>query len=269
MTEQASIDRSRRTTFEENAEIYNEFHKGYPPEVVEEALKLAEMPAGGRILEIGPGPGNATVSFARHGYPILAIELGHRLAALAMENCKSYPQVKILNMAFEDWQVEQDAFDMALAADSIHWIPPEIAYPKLAQALKPGGSLVILASAPAGLTTDWLRAVDTAYGSRGMQEANPATRFTLDWLKDILAETIGGSGCFKNITTRAFPTNEIFTADQYIRSLHTYSGHRGMTNALRQSLYAEIREIILQSGGSVNLPGWLVLFHARVKKRGL
>ena len=87
------IDRSRRITFEEVAEIYDEVSTSYPEELIEDALTLSEIPADGRILEIGCGPGNATIPFAKRGYRIVGIELGERLAALAVKNCRAYPGI--------------------------------------------------------------------------------------------------------------------------------------------------------------------------------
>ncbi len=172
------IDRNRRVTFEEAADIYNEVRTGYPAELVEDVITLSGIPSGGRILEIGCGPGTATVDFARHGYHILAIELGRRLSAFAAENCKQYPRVKILNTAFEDWPIEEQAFDLAVAADSFHWIPPEIGYPKVARALKPSGSAAFFWNAPVESKTDLSHEIAEVYAARGLQADNPETRFT-------------------------------------------------------------------------------------------
>jgi SAM-dependent methyltransferase len=136
------IDRTRRITFEEVAEIYDEVSTSYPEELIEDALTLSEIPADGRILEIGCGPGNATIPVAKRGYRIVGIELGERLAALAVKNCRAYPGVEIRNTAFEDWALEEKAFDLAISADAFHWIPPEVGYPKVARALKDSGSAV-------------------------------------------------------------------------------------------------------------------------------
>ena len=144
--EEMPIDRDKRTTFENVADIYNRVRTGYPEELIEDILSLSELLPDGRILEIGCGSGNATISFARLGYRILGIELGERLSALAAEKCRAYPGVTILNLAFEDWELEESAFDLALAADSFHWITPRIGYPKVAAALKGWGSAAFFRS---------------------------------------------------------------------------------------------------------------------------
>ena len=70
------IDRTRRITFEEQAERFDATASGYPAEIIDNIVTLAKLPPGGRILEIGCGSGQATISFAERGYAIVAVELG-------------------------------------------------------------------------------------------------------------------------------------------------------------------------------------------------
>jgi SAM-dependent methyltransferase len=261
-----SIDRSKRITFEEVAELYEEIRSDYPEELVEDILSLSGIAAGGRILEIGCGPGNATVSFARRGYSILGIELGARLAALAAKNCRAYPGVKILNLAFEDWELEERAFDLALAADAFHWIPPDVGYPKVAGALKDSGSAAFFWRVPVDPETDWSRAIDSVYQKTAPQFINPDKRFTAEWLVGVVTECFEASGCFGAVTTRQYFWSEILTGEQYIKGLRTFSMHQGIDEGVRERLYAGILEVIERFGGQVAQPRSVVLFHSRVKR---
>ena len=51
----------------------SQLRSDYPEELVEDVLSLSGITSDGRIFEIGCGPGNATVSFARRGYRILGM----------------------------------------------------------------------------------------------------------------------------------------------------------------------------------------------------
>jgi SAM-dependent methyltransferase len=261
-----TIDRSKRITFEKVAELYDEIHKSYPEELIEDVIALSDIPANGRILEIGCGPGNATVPFARRGYRILGIELGEHLAALAARNCRTYPEVKILNSAFEDWEIEESAFDLAIAADAFHWIPPDVGYPKVARALKDSGSAAFFWGVPVAPETDWSNAIDTVYQETAPQFINPDKRFTAEWLIGIATENFGASGCFGEVTTKQYFWHETLTGEQYIKSLWTFSMHQGIDEEMREKLYARILEVIEQFGGQVTQPRSVVLFHARVKR---
>jgi SAM-dependent methyltransferase len=261
-----AIDRSKRITFEEAAELYEEACTAYPEELVDDILSLSGIAADGRILEIGCGPGNATVSFAKRGYRILGIELGARLAAWAAKACRAYPGVKILNLAFEDWELEERAFDLALAADAFHWIPPEIGYPKVARALKDSGSAAFFWQVPVDPQTDWSRAIDAVYRETAPQFVNPDKRFTVEWLVGVITECFEASGCFGEVTTRQYFWSEALTGERYVKGLRTFSMHQGIDEGLREKLYTRILEVIERFGGQVAQPQSVVLFHSRVKQ---
>jgi 16S rRNA A1518/A1519 N6-dimethyltransferase RsmA/KsgA/DIM1 with predicted DNA glycosylase/AP lyase activity len=103
------MDLRRRATFDEIADLYDEVRPGYPKALVRDVIALSAIPPGGRILEIGCGPGKATLPFARRGYAMVCLELGERLAALASRHCRPYPRVKVIHTAFEEWPVEERA----------------------------------------------------------------------------------------------------------------------------------------------------------------
>ena len=261
-----SIDRSKRITFEEVAELYDQVRPSYPEELVEDVLALSGTPADGRILEIGCGPGNATIPFAKRGYRLVGIELGERLAALAAKNCRAYPGVEIHNTAFEDWVLEEKAFDLAISADAFHWIPPEVGYPKVARALKDAGSAAFFWNVPVDPKTDWSRAIEKVYRERAPHVENPDTLFTAEWLIEIIKENFRVSGCFGEVTVRQYLGSETYTTEQYLKLLRTYSGHRGLDEDTRGKLFAGIREVIERFGGRVTKPSLTALFHSRVKR---
>lgn len=261
-----SIDRSRRITFEEVADIYNEVCLSYPEELIKDALTLSGIPTDGRILEIGCGPGNATVQFARRGYNIVAIELGERLAAIAVKNCRAYPGVEICNTAFEDWELAEKGFDLAISADAFHWIPPEIGYPKVARALKDSGSAAFFWNVPVDPKTDWSRAIEEVYRERAPKVENPGKSFTLDWVTGIIKDNFKASGCFGEVTVKQYSWSETYTSEKYLKGLRTFSGHRGLDEDTKGKLYAGIRDVIEQFGGQVTKPNQVALFHSRVKR---
>jgi SAM-dependent methyltransferase len=115
MADQAAL----RATFDTVASLYHEVRPGYPDVIIDAIVELAGLPAGGRILEIGCGTGQITRPFARRGYAFLALELGPALAALAAEHLRPYPQVHVVPVAFEDWPVEPEAFDLVLSAQAL------------------------------------------------------------------------------------------------------------------------------------------------------
>jgi SAM-dependent methyltransferase len=132
-----------RATFDEAALLYDEVRPGHPEELFDDVASLSGITAGGRILEIECGTGQATVPFARRGYRVLCVELGEDLASVARRNLEAYPQAEVYVGPFEEWRLQEAAFDLVVSATAFHWLDPEAAYPKVADALRPRGSLAL------------------------------------------------------------------------------------------------------------------------------
>ena len=154
----------RRTSFDRIATLYDRYRPSYPNAVFEDAIALSQIPAAGRILEIGCGTGQATIPFARRGYAIDCIEPGANLAALATENLAAYPQVKVSIDKFETWpNHEQINFDLVVSATAFHWVDPKIGYQKVARLLKPHGAIALFWNkhVQTDRSADFFRAVQT------------------------------------------------------------------------------------------------------------
>src|ERR687898_701105 len=132
-----------RTTFDGAALLYDEVRPGYPEALYDDVEDLSGIPPGGSVLEVGCGTGQATVPLARRGYRILSVELGENLAAVARRNLADYPLVEARTGDFENYPLQEGAFDLAVSATAFHWLDPAVAYPKTARSLREGGSLAL------------------------------------------------------------------------------------------------------------------------------
>ena len=73
-----------RDSFDEVPELYDRVRPGYPEAVFDDLVSLAGLVAGSRVLELGPGTGQATVPLARRGLAVTAVELGSGLGEAAI-----------------------------------------------------------------------------------------------------------------------------------------------------------------------------------------
>ncbi len=258
-----TLDRSRKRLFNSVAALYDSVRPGYPEALIEDVLSLSGIPPEGRILEIGCGPGKATLPFARRGYAMLGLELGEDLAALARENCRPYPQVEIQTTAFEAWEIQERAFDLVISAQAFHWIPPEIGYPKVQQALKPSGTMALFWNQHPDAETEFFQALAELYRLKVPHLAEKP-RPLAEWVRQVEAE-ISNSGLFYPVEIRTYPWQQEYTPDQYLNLLNTYSDHLSLAEAVRQDLFAAIRELIQAHGGGVTTSYVAVLYLAQVK----
>lgn len=78
------IDESRRMSFNARADEYRLARPPYPERLYEILAKRCGLGAGTRVLEIGPGTGQATRELLARGASVVAVEPGVRHPAHAV-----------------------------------------------------------------------------------------------------------------------------------------------------------------------------------------
>jgi SAM-dependent methyltransferase len=134
--------RARRNLFTEDVVAYDEGRPGYPDAVYDVLRDVCGLGPGTCVLEIGPGTGQATSGLLDRGATVTAVELGAGLAARLREKLGG-PSLTVIESSFEDVALEPASFDLVAAATSFHWVPPELAVPRCADILRPGGWLAL------------------------------------------------------------------------------------------------------------------------------
>lgn len=242
-------DISRRVLFDTVAELYKEMRPSYPPELLGDAAAFAGLTEDSRLLEIGAGAGQATVVFAKLGCPIVSLELGANLAEQARQAVLDYPLVEVLNVKFEDWELEESAFDLVFSGSAFHWIPPEIGYARCAQALRPGGSIALFWNGDPRPEGGVYEAVQRVYE----RVAPEMSRGTDSGKKDtarIDREAMVAAGFFEEPVYKEYPWTRLLSAEDYARLCCTYSDHIALPDEQREELCRGIIDAINAFGGT-------------------
>ncbi|MDJ0675284.1 MAG: class I SAM-dependent methyltransferase [Calothrix sp. MO_167.B42] len=244
----------RKNWYSQVAKDYNQARPHYPQEIIRRAVELAKLTPTANILEVGCGPGTATVGFAKLGFPMVCLEPSRESSQLARENCAQYENVEIHNSSFEEWQLEASKFHAVLAATSFHWIPTDVAYPKAARALKSDGCLILLWNMrlePQYEVYQELRPVYLKYApSLAKYEGREKQ---LDNLRS-LAEIVMESGQFRDLVSEHMPCEVTYSTNEYLTLLNTYSPYIKLDIHNRDALFAGLREKIEQRfGGRIQL----------------
>lgn len=234
-------DRERlRQTFGSVAEQYDRARPAYPAAVFDDLAELAQLEPGSRVLEVGPGTGKATAELERRGYVVTGIELSPELAEIARRNA---PAAEIAVGDFETWEPPEANFDAVVAFTAFHWIAPELRYAKPARLLRPGGALAVV-------HTHHVRNDDPFWFSsqEDYDAVVPHPDNAPPPLPEEVASWVLDEALFRDIVRRRYPVETVYSPDEYIALIETYSDNIALPEAQREELFRRLRTRIEAQG---------------------
>ncbi len=233
-----------KTTFDSQAEQYNEVRPRYPGELFDVLEKAAHLNPDSRLLEIAPGTGQATKPLAERGYSIVAVELGSELADVARRELRSFEKVQVVTSSFEDAELPLQSFDLVFCATAFHWISPETKFAKTHALLKDNGHLAIIYShyvsskehdgffvAAHAIFEKYDRNKTIANGKSPILPTDEVNEITVD------------QKLFKPVLFKTFPVTLQYSIDDYIKLICTFSFIIAMDHNDREGFLKEIRDL--------------------------
>ncbi len=257
---ESKAGREQRFVFDEVAELYARARPAYPLELIEDIVRESDLTPAARILELGSGPGNASVPFAGRGYRLLCLEPGPRLAEVARRRLASDGNAQVVVTTFEDWSVEPDPFDLVFAAQSFHWLDPAVRFPKAAQALKAGGTLAVFANQPLQGTRPVDVRIQQAYAEHAPEIHS---RWAGHNARDHFLELFAAAPDFGTAQCREYPWRGDYATAEYLDLLRTHSDHRLLAADRFSNLLNSISAAIDGNGGRLVVDYIAVLCWAR------
>jgi ubiquinone/menaquinone biosynthesis C-methylase UbiE len=235
----------RRECFDEVANLYDNARPGYPADLVRDLIELAAVGPGRRVLEIGCGTGQLTVSLAQGGASLVAVELGAKLAAIARQKLSSFAEVEVCNADFDGWPLPAEPFDLVVAATAFHWLNPATRVEKCARALRPGGMLAII-------DTHWgIGSSRDAFSQEGQAcyarwDPSHQPGFVLPTLSDLpeARDDLAASASFEQAQLRRYSVERQHSAEAYRDLLRTFSDVRSLSEENRLGFLSCMQDLI-------------------------
>jgi SAM-dependent methyltransferase len=232
-----------RQTFDQVAQLYNEVRPRYPEALFSTLIKVAGLSLKSKLVEIGPGTGQATKPLAIYGYDIIAVELGAALSDVAMHELKDFENVRIVTDSFENIKLSNDTFDLVYAATSLHWIKLGSRYSKPYRILKDRGYLAIIHTnhISDGQGDVFFEASQPIYERYNFTEKNG--KQSLPKLEAIKPAEID-ERLFRLVHFQLFPMIISYSAKEYIKLLNTYSDHIALLQQNKDDFFDQIENLI-------------------------
>ncbi len=252
----------RRFTFDGVASLYDAARPGYPEALFDDVASAAGLAGDDAILEIGCGTGQATRRLAPRGSRIVALEPGPELIRVARERLADHSNVEFVNSTFEAWPLRPDPFKLVVAAQSLHWVAPEVQFVKAAEALSPGGSLAVFGNVPLSLASPVGNDFARIFAENAPQFLGPPPE-TWYLPSGPIVKLCGESGRFEPARHSAYPWSWRLTAAGYTNYLRTLSAFRLLESEKREALLAALSDCVAKHGGRLELGFEAHLYLAR------
>ncbi|MDZ7956606.1 MAG: class I SAM-dependent methyltransferase [Aulosira sp. DedQUE10] len=244
----------RKNWYAKVADTYNQARPRYPHDLISRSVELAHLLPDAIVLEIGCGPGIATVAFAQFGFSMVCLEPNLEMCRLAKQNCSQYSSIQIQNTLFEEWELEPGKFDAVLAATAFHWIKPHIGYQKAADALKDCGYLILFWNMTPQPAYEIYQALHKVYQQYAPSLARYEDRATQEEIVKGFGQNVIDSGLFKDLVCEHKVCEVMLNTDDYLRLLSTYSPYLVLEPQTRDALFTSISEVIDKTfGGKIQI----------------
>jgi SAM-dependent methyltransferase len=234
----------RKDWYSPIAIAYDRVRPRYPQQLLD---RLAVLPDRARILEIGCGTGIATVALAELGYSIVAVEASLEMCTVARRNCAAYPQVEIHHALFEDWELTAGKFDAVVAATSWHWVSPDVAYAKAADALTDNGLLILLWNVVPQPDDDIFQLLEPVYQTHAPALADRLALTTYSEQLRGFQRQITDSGYFQGSIASQMEYQIVYAIDDYLLLLTTLSPYIQLPITQQRSLCLGLKEVLSQN----------------------
>lgn len=255
------------STFDTAVSLYDRMRPGYVNELYKEIFDYIRIDGNSRVVEVGSGTGQATLPLLKTGCELTAVEYGENLSSKLKEKFSEYDRFSVITGKFEDVSLEEDTYDLVFSATAFHWVPEEVGYPKVYSILKPGGAFARFANRPRisgddpALAQEIDAIYDDHYNSYYGVKSGVKKWFTEEDAKviSLIPEKYG----FEEIKYSMFNRTRVFTSEEYIALLGTYSDHIAIEESVRKVFFAGIEDAIERHGGRISINDTLDLELAR------
>lgn len=245
-----------RKTFDKIPESFDKYRPRYCKELFQELEIICGLNPEKKVLEIGPGTGQATEPILKTGCDYTAIELGENFSSLMKDKFGCYQNFHIVNADFEKYSFNENIYDLVYSAATIQWIPEEIAFTKIYSMLKPGGYLAMFMTRSNDAST------------------NPALKDEIEKVYDKYFRVKQKYNCkmdyenvlnygFENLEYKEWKNVRKLNADEYICYISTHCEHITLDEPYKSNFYAGIRKVIEAAGNEIVIADTIPLYLVR------
>ena len=124
---------------------YREYRLDYPPRLIDRLIALMGLRPGDPVLDLGCGPGNLALPFARAGMAVTAMDPEPEMLRAAEEAVRAEGlSIRLVQACSSDLKATDGPFRLVLIGRAFHWMDRAATLAMLDRIVAPGGGVALL-----------------------------------------------------------------------------------------------------------------------------
>ena len=224
----------------------------YVPQIYEDIFECVHLDHTKKALEIGIGMGQATRPILDTGCSLTAEEQDEKMVLFCKETFADVSAFSVVQTKFEDFEGEENSFDLVYSASAFHEVDQAVGYTKAFALLKSGGVFV-------------------RFSNHAMRDvARPNLSAALQKLYSIYLPRTGTPRPFKeaqaqkraelalkygfiDVSSKRYYQTRTYTTEEFLAYLATDADHLLLSETKREAFFNEIRKTMTRYGGKITM----------------
>lgn len=146
--------------FQSTAAYYLRYRIPYPDRLIARVANRSGLQIGDPLLDLGCGPGQLGIAFARLGAKVTAMDPEPEMLAAATEGAhEASVDIVVRQGSSYDLGPDIGALKLAVMGRSFHWMDRSATLAALDALVVPGGAVVLFADRNVAMTPDWRKII--------------------------------------------------------------------------------------------------------------
>ena len=207
--------------FRSTIPYYERYRIPYPDALIADVVERCGIRPGSAVLDLGCGPGQLAVAFARRGARVTAMDPDPAMLSVArLRAADARVAIRLIEGGSFDLGPAIGRFHLVAMGRSFHWMDRDATLAKLDGMIEPGGAVALISDAPLDAPgPDW-RGLVRRLGKEFAPEREAERR---DRMKPGERRAALMRSAFSRLETRGIRVRRDLTADDIVGLVYTYS----------------------------------------------
>ncbi len=202
-----------KTIFNALAAQYDAYRPHYPPEALSFLVTLADLDSTSDVADIGTGTGRIAIELAKYVRVVYGIDTAsgmlERLIEAAQEEWLG--NIRAIEASGEDTTLPSESVDLAVLAQSFHWMDKPAVLKEMHRILNPNKPLVVMWNMVTNTKDTYYKEVTSLIKEYNADYKGGSDIVSVDFQPSINASTL-----FTPVEKFTFPFTLNYTAESYI-----------------------------------------------------